>query len=473
MNCETSCSTCAPMIRVMTLVNSADRARQHLEVGLAAGLGRGEQDADHAAVEEGRQPLGGVEEVQRRAGRRGVDDDEVVVAGGLELAELLHRHVLLRAGEGGRERLVEGVRQDRLGLGRARRGSRTISSNVRFMSSIIASSEPPVAVSTPSTRRGVLSSSVRPIDCASRRAGSMVSTTVRRPRSAARSASDAAVVVLPTPPEPVQTRILRGVEDGVDVEHGRARCAGSCHALRLAAGRPARRAPTGRRRRAAAAARTSAGRARRARRGRAPRARPGWRGRPPRRAARSTRASGASSPAFSSPATTAARSSVPCSASRRASGDSSGGAHGVDDRRRRPAGRRTRSSVDAVDRLLHGHLLQQRHEVHRGLRRAEDRHDAVGLGLDRADLGQAADLGADVEEPRDAAGRRRVEHDGVVDVRSGRARGPVVPPPVRTTASLTLPVSSTSRRPGAMVVANSMAPMRRSARAPTPVGDSL
>jgi hypothetical protein len=38
---------------------------------------------------------------------------------------------------------------------------------------------------------------------------------------------------------------------------------------------------------------------------------------------------------------------------------------------------------------------------------------------------------------------------------------------------LTLPVSSTSRRPGAIVVANSMAPIRRSARAPTPVGDSL
>ena len=45
-----------------------------------------------------------------------------------------------------------------------------------------------VAASTPSTWRGVLSSSVRPIDWASRRAGSMVSTTTCRPRSAARSA---------------------------------------------------------------------------------------------------------------------------------------------------------------------------------------------------------------------------------------------------------------------------------------------
>ena len=60
---------------------------------------------------------------------------------------------------------------------------------------------------TPATARGVLSSSVRPIDWASRRAGSIVSTTVRRPSSAPRSASAAAVVVLPTPPEPQQTRI--------------------------------------------------------------------------------------------------------------------------------------------------------------------------------------------------------------------------------------------------------------------------
>ena len=59
-----------------------------------------------------------------------------------------------------------------------------------------------------------------PIDCASRRAGSMVSTTTLRPRSAARSASAAEVVVLPTPPEPQQTMIpVRGVvEQRVDVE---------------------------------------------------------------------------------------------------------------------------------------------------------------------------------------------------------------------------------------------------------------
>ena len=50
-----------------------------------------------------------------------------------------------------------------------------------------------------------------PIDWASRRAGSIVSTTTLRPRSAARSASAADAVVLPTPPEPQQTMIpVRG-----------------------------------------------------------------------------------------------------------------------------------------------------------------------------------------------------------------------------------------------------------------------
>ena len=75
------------------------------------------------------------------------------------------------------------------------------------MSSIIASMEPPAPASTPATGRGVLSNSVRPSDCASRSAGSMVSTTTRRPASAARNPRAAAVVVLPTPPAPQQTMI--------------------------------------------------------------------------------------------------------------------------------------------------------------------------------------------------------------------------------------------------------------------------
>ncbi len=59
----------------------------------------------------------------------------------------------------------------------------------------------------PTTARGTLSSSDSPIDCASRRAGSIVSTTTLRPCSAARRPSAADVVVLPTPPEPQHTMI--------------------------------------------------------------------------------------------------------------------------------------------------------------------------------------------------------------------------------------------------------------------------
>src|SRR5262245_32515635 len=65
---------------------------------------------------------------------------------------------------------------------------------------------PPVL--TPVTGRGVLSSDVSPMDWASRLAGSTVRTTTCRPRSAARSPTAAAMVVLPTPPEPQQTMIL-------------------------------------------------------------------------------------------------------------------------------------------------------------------------------------------------------------------------------------------------------------------------
>src|SRR4051812_9788569 len=85
------------------------------------------------------------------------------------------------------------------------------------MSSIIASSDPPPEafaarpVLTPTTGVGTLPSSVIPIDWARRRAGSMVSTTTFRPRSAARRANAADVVVFPTPPEPQQTMMpVRG-----------------------------------------------------------------------------------------------------------------------------------------------------------------------------------------------------------------------------------------------------------------------
>ena len=80
---------------------------------------RSGEDLDEASVEEGAQAVGSIEEVQRRARGGRVDHDEVPgavsIGLGAQLPELLHRHVLLRAREGGRQRLVERVVEDRLG----------------------------------------------------------------------------------------------------------------------------------------------------------------------------------------------------------------------------------------------------------------------------------------------------------------------------------------------------------------------
>ena len=184
-----------------------DADGEHLEVRAAAGPGGCGQHPDHPAVEEAAESLRRVEEVQRGSARWSVDDDEVPRAGRLELAELLHRHVLLRAGEARGQRDVEGVREDRLRarlVGVRRTRCRRTCASCRA-SSRRADRRPTSSI--PATSRGVLSSSVRPIDCASRRAGSMVSTQTVRPCSAARSASAAAVVVLPTPPAPQHTMI--------------------------------------------------------------------------------------------------------------------------------------------------------------------------------------------------------------------------------------------------------------------------
>ena len=59
---------------------------------------------------------GRVEEVEGVAGGRGVDDDELEPARRVQLVELLHRHVLLRAGEGTGDVAVEAVREDALHL---------------------------------------------------------------------------------------------------------------------------------------------------------------------------------------------------------------------------------------------------------------------------------------------------------------------------------------------------------------------
>ena len=68
-----------------------------------------EEDADRAALEEAREPPGRVEEVQRVARRRRVEDEHVERAGLVELVELRDRGELLRAGHRGRELLVDPV----------------------------------------------------------------------------------------------------------------------------------------------------------------------------------------------------------------------------------------------------------------------------------------------------------------------------------------------------------------------------
>ena len=62
---------------------------------------------------------------------------------------------------------------------------------------------------SPSMRLGVSVRPCRPRASARRLAGSMVTTTVLRPSRAPSSATTAAVVVLPTPPEPQHTMMLR------------------------------------------------------------------------------------------------------------------------------------------------------------------------------------------------------------------------------------------------------------------------
>ncbi len=72
------------------------------------------EELERARVDEAREPLRGVEEVERVARRRRVEHQQVVAALLVQLVELLHRHVLLRAGHRVRELAVDRVRQDRV-----------------------------------------------------------------------------------------------------------------------------------------------------------------------------------------------------------------------------------------------------------------------------------------------------------------------------------------------------------------------
>ena len=98
-----------------------------------------------------------VEEVERVPGRRRVDDDEIEAALVVQLVQLLHRHVFLRAAERAGDVAVEAVVEDALRLlVRRPRCACTSRSNVDFVSSISAESRPPGTTSSPSppTARG-------------------------------------------------------------------------------------------------------------------------------------------------------------------------------------------------------------------------------------------------------------------------------------------------------------------------------
>ena len=73
---------------------------------------RGEEDLQRAALEEAREAVGGVEEVQRVARRRGVEHEHVEAPGAVELVELGDRRELLRARDRARELLVDAVGED-------------------------------------------------------------------------------------------------------------------------------------------------------------------------------------------------------------------------------------------------------------------------------------------------------------------------------------------------------------------------
>src|SRR5262249_57000268 len=71
-----------------------------------------QEPAERARVEEAQEPIRRLQEVERVAGGRSVEDDEVEALVRRELEQLLHRHVLVTAGEGGGDVLVEAVLED-------------------------------------------------------------------------------------------------------------------------------------------------------------------------------------------------------------------------------------------------------------------------------------------------------------------------------------------------------------------------
>ena len=74
--------------------------------------GRAQEDLERPALEELGEAVGGVEEVQRVARGRRVEHEQIEVVIAIEVVELAHRRVLLGAGDGVRQLLVDPVGED-------------------------------------------------------------------------------------------------------------------------------------------------------------------------------------------------------------------------------------------------------------------------------------------------------------------------------------------------------------------------
>ncbi len=120
-------------------------------------------------------------------GRRGVEDDQPVVAAVAQLPELLHRDVLLRAGERARQRLVEAVLEDLVALLRRGVAADELVPGALHVEHHRVHRRLRRQPRAPRAGSGEISasrlpSSESPSALASRRAGSMVHTSELRPR---------------------------------------------------------------------------------------------------------------------------------------------------------------------------------------------------------------------------------------------------------------------------------------------------
>ena len=206
-----SVSRSSPVTRFRTAEGHRAAAANHP----GGEAGRLHEHLHASALDELGEPLRRIQEVEGIARWRGVEDEEVIATLLMDLEELLHRHVLLRAGEGIGELAIDPVLEDPV----ARLGVRRMLADELVEGCLgVEHHRPELAASsrrrnsrTASDRPGEACSRVpwRPSESASRLAGSIVSTATFWPRAARPAASAAEAVVLPTPPEPAQMQIPR------------------------------------------------------------------------------------------------------------------------------------------------------------------------------------------------------------------------------------------------------------------------